>query len=70
MLMVVFSDLSIGQMMAVFGYLWFMMSPVQELLNIQYAWFGAKAALRRINELLVTEQEPHYPHLERVPAHY
>jgi ATP-binding cassette subfamily C protein len=62
MLMVVFSDLSIGQMMAVFGYLWFMMSPVQELLNIQYAWFGAKAALNRVNELLATEQEPHYPH--------
>jgi len=63
MLMVVFSDLSIGQMMAVFGSLWFMMQPVQELLNIQYAWFGAKAALARINELLSTEQEPHYPHL-------
>ncbi|MCW8963724.1 MAG: ABC transporter ATP-binding protein/permease [Gammaproteobacteria bacterium] len=63
MLMVVFSDLSIGQMMAVFGYLWFMMSPVQELLNIQYALFGAKAALVRINDLLATEQEPHYPHL-------
>ena len=62
MLMVVFSDLSIGQMMAVFGYLWFMMSPVQELLNIQYAWFSAKAALQRINDLLATEQEPHYPH--------
>jgi len=63
MLMVVFSDLSIGQMMAVFGYLWFMMSPVQELLNIQYALFGAKAALVRINDLLATEQEPHYQHL-------
>ena len=62
MLMVVFSDLSIGQMMAVFGYLWFMMAPVQELLNIQYSWFGAKAALSRINDLLITEQEPHYPH--------
>ena len=31
MLMVVFSGLSIGQMFAVFGYLWFMMGPVQEL---------------------------------------
>jgi len=62
MLMVVFSDLSIGQMMAVFGYLWFMMSPVQELLNIQYAWFGARAALSRINHLLVADQEPEYPH--------
>jgi len=64
MLMVVFSDLSVGQMIAVFGYLWYMMSPVQELLNIQYSWFGAKAALNRVNELLATEQEPHYPHLQ------
>jgi len=52
MLMVVFSDLSIGEMLAVFGYLWFMMSPVQEILNIQYAWYAANAALGRINSLL------------------
>lgn len=52
MLMVVFSDLSIGEMLAVFGYLWFMMSPVQEILNIQYAWFAANGALGRINSLL------------------
>lgn len=62
MLMVVFSDLSIGQMMAVFGYLWFMMSPVQEVLHVQYAWFGAKAALARINHLLQLNEEPRYPH--------
>ncbi len=62
MLMVVFSDLSIGQMLAVFSYLWFMMGPVQEVLNIQYGWFGAKAALKRINELLAMRPEPVYPH--------
>jgi len=62
MLMVVFSDLSVGEMMAVFGYLWFMMGPVQELLNIQYSFFGAKAALTRINRLLMLKLEPHYPH--------
>ncbi len=64
MLMVVFSDLTIGQMLAVFAYLWFMMAPVQELLNIQYAYFGAKAALGRINELLALHKEPLYPHLK------
>ncbi len=63
MLMVVFSDLSIGQMMAVFGYLWFMMGPVQEVLNIQYAWYGARAALGRVNRLAALRQEPAYPHL-------
>ncbi|MCO6413437.1 MAG: ABC transporter ATP-binding protein [Thiogranum sp.] len=64
MLMVVFSDLSVGQMMAVFAYLWFMMGPVQEALNIQYAFYGARAALDRINRLLELHEEPRYPALE------
>jgi len=64
MLMVVFSDLSVGQMMAVFAYLWFMMTPVQEALNIQYAFYGARAALERINRLLDLHEEPQYPALE------
>ncbi len=55
MLMVVYSDLSIGEMLAVFGYLWFMMSPVQEIINIQYAWFAANAAMARVNGLLALE---------------
>ena len=42
MLMVVYSDLSIGEMLAVFGYLWFMMTPVQELVNLQYAGYAAQ----------------------------
>ncbi len=63
MLMVVYSDLSVGQMMAVFGYLWFMMQPVQEVLNIQYSWFSAQAALNRINRLLSLNNEPEYPHI-------
>jgi len=58
MLMVVFSDLSIGQMIAVFGYLWFMMGPVQELLAIQYGYSAASGALQRINEVLDLKQEP------------
>lgn len=62
MLMVVFSDLSIGEMFAVFSYLWFMMGPVQEVLAIQYGWYGAKAALQRINTLLEMQPEPAYPH--------
>lgn len=61
MLMVVFSDLSIGQMMAVFGYLWFMMGPVQELLTMQYSYSAASGALQRINEVLDLKQEPVYP---------
>jgi ATP-binding cassette subfamily C protein len=63
MLMVVFSNLSIGEMLAVFGYLWFMMTPVQELVNMQYAWYAANAALGRINALLGLHGEPQHPAL-------
>jgi ATP-binding cassette subfamily C protein len=61
MFMVLFSDLTIGEMLAVYAYLWFMMSPVQEILNIQYAYLAAKAALGRINRLMDVGLEPHYP---------
>ena len=61
MLMVVFSNLSVGQMIAVFGYLWFMMGPVQELLSVQVSYFAAKAALGRINQVLAADEEPQYP---------
>ncbi|MBI5330350.1 MAG: ABC transporter ATP-binding protein [Betaproteobacteria bacterium] len=52
MLMVLYAGLSIGEMLAVYGYLWFMMSPVQELVNMQYAWHAANGALARINQML------------------
>ncbi len=58
MLMVVFSNLTIGEMLAVFGYLWFMMTPVQELVGMQYNWYAANAALGRINALLGLHSEP------------
>nr|WP_243834660.1 ABC transporter ATP-binding protein [Psychromonas sp. RZ22] len=61
MLMVLFSDLSIGQIFAVFGYLWFMLSPVQELLNIQFSWYGASAALKRVNTLMHLEEDVRPP---------
>ncbi len=64
MLMVFYSDLTIGQMLAVFGYLWFMMAPVQEILSIQHAFYAAKGALARINKLCSLQQEPNYPHLK------
>ncbi len=64
MVAVLLSDLSIGMMFAVFGYLWFMLTPVQEMLNMQYAFYAANAALARINRLLELKQEPRYPALE------
>ncbi len=56
MLMVLFSDLTIGQIFAVFGYLWFMLGPVQELLGFSFRG-TAKAALQRINDLPLLEEE-------------
>lgn len=62
MVMVLYSGLSIGEMLAVFAYLWFMMGPVQEVLAIQYAYNGAKAALERVNRMMAISLEPQYPH--------
>ncbi|KZN32050.1 ABC transporter ATP-binding protein [Pseudoalteromonas luteoviolacea S2607] len=59
MLMVIFSGVTVGQIFAVFGYLWFMMGPVQEILSIQYSYYSASGALQRLNQVLDYETEPH-----------
>lgn len=64
MLMVFFSSLSIGEMFAVYAYLWFMMTPVQEILSIQYNYYSANAALQRLNGLMSLKKEPEYPALQ------
>lgn len=61
MLTVLFSDLSIGQMLAVFSYLWFMIGPIEQLLNLQYAFYAADGAMVRINQLLERQDEVDYP---------
>jgi ATP-binding cassette subfamily C protein len=38
-----------------------MMGPVQEILNIQYAYYAADAAVNRLNELFSMQNEPRYP---------
>ena len=63
-LFVAYSDLTIGLMLAIFGYLWVMMTPVQELLGIQYSFHTATAALNRINAIFKMKKEPKYPHLK------
>ncbi|WP_297457099.1 ABC transporter ATP-binding protein [Persephonella sp.] len=62
-LFVAYSDLTIGLMLAIFGYLWVMMTPVQELLGIQYAFHSGDAALKRINQIFEMRKEPKYPHI-------
>ena len=56
-LLVVYSDLSIGMMFAMFGYIWFIMTPIQEMLSIQYSYASAMAALERINKILALKTE-------------
>jgi len=60
MMMVLFSELSIGEMFAVMGYLWFMITPLQELLGILFSYQNAKSALERLNEILMLRHEPSY----------
>ena len=62
MIMVLFSDLSLGEMFAVLGYLWFMVTPLQDFLQIIFSYQNAKRALYRLNALLALKQEPQYPH--------
>ena len=52
LILVAYSDLSIGLMFAMFGYIWFIMTPVQDILTIQYAYASANAAINRINKIL------------------
>ncbi len=57
LLLVVYSDLSVGMMFAMFGYIWFIMTPVQDMLTMQYSYASAKAALERINKILLLQTE-------------
>lgn len=58
LLMVVYSDLSIGMMFAMFGYIWFIMTPIQDILSMQYSFASTKGALERINKILDLDIEP------------
>ena len=60
-LAVAYSDLSVGLMLAIFSYLWVMVAPTQDLINFQYTLATAKAACRRIEDLMQLPVEPDYP---------
>ncbi|MFA6137309.1 MAG: ABC transporter ATP-binding protein [Sulfurimonas sp.] len=57
LLLVAYSDLSIGMMFAMFGYIWFIMTPVQDILSIQYSYSSAMSALKRVNKILTLQTE-------------
>jgi ATP-binding cassette subfamily C protein len=54
---VMYSDLSVGLMLAIFSYLWIMAGPTQDIINFQYSYAGAKASCERINEIFSLDQE-------------
>jgi len=57
LLLVAYSDLSIGMMFAMLGYIWFLMTPIQDILSIQYTYASAQSALKRINKILELNTE-------------
>lgn len=57
LVLVAYSDLSIGMMFAMFGYIWFIMTPVQDILTMQYSYASAMSALKRINKILTLKIE-------------
>ncbi|WP_455757153.1 ABC transporter ATP-binding protein [Sulfurimonas sp.] len=57
LVLVAYSDLSIGMMFAMFGYIWFIMTPVQDILSMQYSYTSAMSALARINKILTLKTE-------------
>ncbi|QOP42165.1 ABC transporter ATP-binding protein [Sulfurimonas marina] len=57
LLLVAYSDLSIGMMFAMFGYIWFIMTPVQDILSMQYSYSSATAAIKRLNRVLGLKTE-------------
>ncbi len=63
-LVVAYSNLTIGMMLATFSYLWMLSNPMNDILSIQYAYHNAKVALKRINEIFTLPKEPSYPHLK------
>ena len=57
LLLVAYSNLSIGMMFAMFGYIWFIMTPVQDILSMQYSYASAMAAIKRLNRILSLKTE-------------
>ncbi|MDD3475625.1 MAG: ABC transporter ATP-binding protein [Sulfurimonas sp.] len=57
LLLVAYSDLSIGMMFAMFGYIWFIMTPVQDIISMQYSYASASGAIKRLNKILALQKE-------------
>ncbi len=56
-LAVAYSNLSIGLMLAIFGYLWIMMTPTQDVITFQYNLSNARNACSRVEDIFKLKQE-------------
>ncbi len=56
-LAVAYSDLSIGFMLAIFGYLWIMSTPTFDIINFQYSLASARSACKRVSEVFELDTE-------------
>ncbi|MDY0403498.1 ABC transporter ATP-binding protein [Sulfurovum sp.] len=63
-LAVAYSDLSVGLMLAIFSYLWVMVTPTQDIINFQYVLSTANAACERINTIFELGQERRIEEIE------
>ncbi len=59
--MVLIGVLSLGKMLAIFGYAWIIMRPVDKLMSFVQLYFNAKSSVARLNEILALDVEPKYP---------
>ena len=59
--MVLIGVLSLGKMLAIFGYAWIIMRPVDKLMSFVHLYFNAKSSVARLNEILALDVEPKYP---------
>ncbi len=57
LILVSYHQLSIGLVFAMFGYIWFLMTPIQDILSIQYSYANAKVALKRLNTIFDLQAE-------------
>lgn len=65
-----YGELSVGLMLAIFSYLWVMVSPTQDVIGFYYALHNAKAACDRIGTLFRMPLEPVYPkHCDPFASH-
>ncbi|WP_345986754.1 ABC transporter ATP-binding protein [Sulfurimonas sp. HSL-1656] len=58
---VVYSDLSIGMMLAFLFYLSPVAAPVQQFMSLVISFQSIKPSMERLNELFSMQREPHYP---------